>query len=405
MNAHRDRNLDQAYESFKRNHDVLRDALMASLPERATQKRRTGAAVRLRRLAGELTMNNRMLKSAIAAAVLVAAWLGVHYLGGSVDGSSVAWADVLTNFEAAKTYMYTRHFESGDVKEVMVVRVVEPYLCRHDYVEGGSGSQVGIMNTQTGKQINLHARTRFASISSEEGYAGRQFREYQDLKRDLRDGTEKDLGRVRLDGRDTICFEIARSDQVITVWADPNTALPVQIETRSDKHGRTRTLMSDIRFDVEFDPHLFEPPADYCILDLDTQRWTTPFELTEKHLLEGLAICPKYLDGRFRTRYIGGRALTDEVKKKCQAEVERIKSWSEEEAHASSLGCAFIEQLPKGSDWHYVGEDVMLGDATRAVCWWRPAGSSTYRVVYGDLSVRDVAPDDLPPIPWLAEQK
>jgi hypothetical protein len=39
------------------------------------------------------------------------------------------------------------------------------------------------------------------------------------------------------------------------------------------------------------------------------------------------------------------------------------------------------------------------------MCWWKPAGSKTYWVVYGDLSVRDVAPKDLPPIPWLAEQK
>lgn len=405
MNAHRDENLEQAYESFRRNHDALRDALMASLPERATQKRRTGAAVRLRRFAGELTMNHRMLKSAIAATVLIAAWLGVHYLGGSIDGAGVAWADVLTNFEAAKTYMYTRTFESGDVKEVMVVRVMEPYLCRHDYVEGGSGSEVGIMNTQTGKQINLHARTKSASISDEKDYAGHQFREYRDLKKDLRDGTEKDLGRVKLNGRNTVCFEIAKSDQVITVWADPNTALPVQIETRSDKGGRTRTLMSDIRFDVELDQSLFEPPADYSILDLDTQRWTTPFELTERHLLDGLAVYPKYLDGRFPTWYLDGRPKTEDVRKKIDAQIGRIQGWSEEEANASSLGCAFIEQLPEGSDWHYVGEDVQLGDADKAVCWWKLPGSSVYRVVYGDLSVHDVAPGDLPPIPWLAEQK
>jgi hypothetical protein len=39
------------------------------------------------------------------------------------------------------------------------------------------------------------------------------------------------------------------------------------------------------------------------------------------------------------------------------------------------------------------------------VCWYKPVGSQTYRVVYGDLSVRDVAPEDLPAIPWLVEEK
>ncbi|MEN6336419.1 MAG: hypothetical protein ABFE01_19365 [Phycisphaerales bacterium] len=173
----------------------------------------------------------------------------------------------------------------------------------------------------------------------------------------------------------------------------------------SDQGGRTRTVMSDIRFDVELDQSLFEPPADYCVLDLDTQRWTTPFELTEKHLIEGLAVYPKYLGGRFPTRYLDGRPNTEEVKKKIDAQIERIEGWSQEEAHASSMGCAFVEQLPEGSDWRYVGEDVQLGDASKAVCWWKPAGSSTYRVVYGDLRVRDVPLNDLPPIPWLADQK
>jgi hypothetical protein len=28
------------------------------------------------------------------------------------------------------------------------------------------------------------------------------------------------------------------------------------------------------------------------------------------------------------------------------------------------------------------------------VCWWKPEGSETYRVVYEDLTVVDVEPDD-----------
>ena len=350
-------------------------------------------------------MNSRITKAAVAATILIAVLLGLHYLGSSVDGTTIAWADVLKNVEAAKTLMYTREFEKGDIREVMVVRVMEPYLCRHDYIEGGGGCDVGIMNTQTGKQINLYPRTKSASISEEEGYAGHQFRGYEKLKRDLRDGTEKDLGRVKLNGRDAVCFEISRENGKTTVWADPNTALPIQIETVSDENGRKRTLMSDIRFDIELDERLFEPPADYCLLDLETQVLTTPFELTEQHLLEGLAVYPKYLDGKFRTRYIGGRPLTDEVRQKCRAEVERIENWSEEEGHQSTLGCAFIEQLPEGSDYQYVGEDVQLGDATKAVCWYKPQGSATYRVVYGDLSVRDVEPNDLPAVPWPIEEE
>lgn len=113
---------------------------------------------------------------------------------------------------------------------------------------------------------------------------------------------------------------------------------------------------------------------------------------------------PEYLDGRFPTRFMGGRPLTEEVRKKCLEGGEKL-TWSDEEANKSSLACEFIERLPEGSDYQYVGEDVKLGDADTPVCWWKPPGSTTYRVIYGDLSVRDVEPSDLPEIPWLNEKK
>jgi hypothetical protein len=348
-------------------------------------------------------MNSRITKMAIAAAVVVAALISFHYLGGSPIGTTVAWAEVLKNVEAAKTVMYRDEFERGDIREVATVRILEPYLRRSDMIVGSGKSDAAILDTLNCRCITLYSHTKSAVIGKEEG-SSFQIRAYENLKRDLRDGTEKDLGRVKLNGRDTICFEISGTKSRTTVWADPNTALPIQVETLAKENGPTRRRMSDIRFDVKLDERLFQPPADYCVLDLKTQRWTTPFPLTEKHLLEGLAVYPKYLAGKFPTRYLGGRPLTDEVKQKCAAEA-KLKTWSDEEAHQSSMGCAFIEQLPEGNDYQYVGEDVQLGDASKAVCWWKPAGSKTYRVVYGDLNIRDVGPQDLPPIPWLAQHK
>jgi hypothetical protein len=96
--------------------------------------------------------------------------------------------------------------------------------------------------------------------------------------------------------------------------------------------------------------------------------------------------------------------MTEEVRKKCREEVAKL-SWTDEEANKSSLACEFIERLPEGSDYQYVGENVKLGDAEAPVCWWKPPGSKTYRVIYGGLSVRDVEPDDLPKVPWLDEKK
>ena len=57
-------------------------------------------------------------------------------------------------------------------------------------------------------------------------------------------------------------------------------------------------------------------------------------------------------------------------------------------------GLIFFQHL--SADWHYAGCGVKLGDAEKVIFWYRPRDSETYRVVYGDLSVKDVVPENLP---------
>jgi len=60
-------------------------------------------------------------------------------------------------------------------------------------------------------------------------------------------------------------------------------------------------------------------------------------------------------------------------------------------------GFVFFQQLdPTGATWHYAGSGVKLGEADKAIFWYQPKNSQTYRVIYGDLSIKDVAPENLP---------
>ena len=354
-----------------------------------------------------MIMNSRIAKLAAAAAIIVAAFVVISQFGDSVNVSSVAWADVLENVEAARTVMCTLVIQSGDDREVFTSRVMAPYHWRLDAIESPYDYQASIHDGRINKCLLLYPHTKMAVLNTDEGYPGYKVNTYEKLKRDFRDGTEKNLGTVVLNGRDTVCFEISRGNKRITVWADPATAIPIQIEETWDANGSSkRILRSDIKFDIEFDEGLFSmtPPEGYSLLDFETQRIQTPFELTEKHLIEGLAVYPKYLDGGFRTRFRGGRPMTEEVRKKCQEDAAKL-SWTDEEANKSILASEFIDRLPEESDYQYVGEGVKLGDGDTPVCWWKPPESKTYRVIYGDLSARDVKPEDLPDVPWLDEKK
>jgi len=56
----------------------------------------------------------------------------------------------------------------------------------------------------------------------------------------------------------------------------------------------------------------------------------------------------------------------------------------------------FIRFFKGEGEWHYAGKDVKLGDAETPIFWYQPKDSETYRVIYGDLHVEDVASDNLP---------
>ena len=59
----------------------------------------------------------------------------------------------------------------------------------------------------------------------------------------------------------------------------------------------------------------------------------------------------------------------------------------------------FINDPRNGEDFHYAGKGVKSGQAGTPILWYQPKDSETYRVIDADLTVRDVAPADLPDVP------
>jgi hypothetical protein len=57
----------------------------------------------------------------------------------------------------------------------------------------------------------------------------------------------------------------------------------------------------------------------------------------------------------------------------------------------------FVAKLPREeSKWRYAGNGVKINTPDTPIFWYRPAGSQMYRVIYADLTVRDMAEDKLP---------
>lgn len=415
MNERLDNDLNQAYEAFHQNHDVLREKLLNALPEHPTEPKRGHPQSPVRRFLRGPIMNRRTTKIAAAAVIGIAVLLGIHFLGISPNGASIAWADVLAQMDAAQTVTFAYESEGKYEDDEYAwqegtARIKGPYrrtdgTVSHRYGDGPAHEETHICIVDLSRQnrfITLNPAQKMAYYAPDHG-GNDTLMTYDGLKKDFRDGTEESLGTVQIDGKEAVCFKVSKDNNVITVWADPETALPLRIE-RVAIEGVDKTVLSNVAFDVELSDDLFDmtPPDDYWVVNMATGEFTIPFELTEKHLVDGLATSAKSQGGTFPTLFKGGRPGKEAFEKSIAKSRQAVPV---EGGTDPLLGTEFVKRLPEGSDYQYVGEDVRLGDATKAVCWYKPQGSTTYRVVYGDLSVKDVAPEDLPPIPWLAEEK
>jgi hypothetical protein len=196
------------------------------------------------------------------------------------------------------------------------------------------------------------------------------------------------LGEKEIDGQKVIGFLAGE----FTLWADAETALPLRIEGQSPQLS---IVFKNFQFNVPVEE--LESLVSMDVPDGYTEQKKV-FDMgtpTEQDLVECLRIWAELLlDGNF-PEAIG---MTELMKLLPQIEAklaESIASAEEGTQKGMTLakGMLFIMGL---KDQHYAGNGVKLGEADKAIFWYQPEGSTTYRVIYGDLSVKDVSPENLP---------
>ncbi len=62
-------------------------------------------------------------------------------------------------------------------------------------------------------------------------------------------------------------------------------------------------------------------------------------------------------------------------------------------------GLDFLHDLKPENDSHYAGKDVKLGTPDRPIFWYKPTGAEKYRVIYADLSVKELTADEVKKLP------
>jgi outer membrane lipoprotein-sorting protein len=347
-------------------------------------------------------MKSRITKLAAAAAIVIAVLVGIYEIGGSAS----AFAEVVKPFLTARTaaFKVTINVEGGPTQtgEGMFM---EPGRLRQTSPDG----TVVITDLQQGRMLALIPSQKRAivyelvNIQEDPG----ELNIFTEIRRRILEAKETEdesvefLDEREIEGRNAIGYHVEKPGVDITVWADAETKIPIRLENIM---GPTTYIMSDIIFDVELDESQFSVgiPEGYTVhtLQMDCS------EPAEKDLIEMFRIWSDNMDGNLPSS-LEMSALMEFVRYQQAKMKQQGREPSEQEMMEKmmgmqqtlmrmSRGAMFVQQLPADSDSHYVGKDVKFGDADTPIFWYRPEGLETYRVIYGDLTIKDVSPENLP---------
>jgi len=336
-------------------------------------------------------MKSPITRIAAVAAVIIVAALGINY----IMAPSVTWAQVIEPILNARTIVFDLILGTDDTGTVAHEIVVGSRMRR---IMSNMPNMTMIIDMDNAKLLGLDTEAKTAIYVDIEGDLGDRTRNYIKFVRQiigqLQDGQVEELGERVIDGQKAIGFVGRGQNEEVRIWADPETALPIRIEAQIGQEFSF--IMKNFEFNAAVDESLvsMDVPDGYTLQKTDIDLGNS----TEEDFVESLRIWAEIIgDGTF-PEAIG----TQNAMKQMPVLVQKVTAMQVSEEKGTQIGMGFAKGmlfhqiLESQGAWNYAGAGVKLGDAGKAIFWYQPQGSQTYRVIYGDLSVKDVAAEDLP---------
>ena len=335
-------------------------------------------------------MKSRYTKIAAAAVIIIAVMIGLNPFG-----NNVTFADVVKPILNAKTVILDLII-GGDESGPVAHEVVTDSRIRRTL--SNLPTLVQIIDLEAGQMLALDTENKVGSYINIEGQLQDATKNYvkflRQVIRQVQEGQVEKIGEKDIDGQKAVGFLGKGQNEEVTIWADAKTGHPLRIEL---KVGQMYAVMKNLEFDKPVDPVLvsMKIPDGYTEQKTNVEMGNA----TEKDFIESLRIWAKILGDGVFPEVIGTEATMKQMPALI-AKLQQLNIPAEEGTDMGmkvGLGMMFHQMLDAGGvDWHYAGAGVKLGDAATAVFWYQPQGSQTYRVIYGDLSVKDAAEAELP---------
>ncbi|MBN2180625.1 MAG: hypothetical protein JW715_01830 [Sedimentisphaerales bacterium] len=234
-------------------------------------------------------MKNPMTKLAAAAVIIIAAFIGINQF----DSSNVVWAQVVEQLNNHTKYKCRQRVVREQGPELPTMQIYHLNLQqRRQEVEDENGTiHIIDMRGEDAITVELDPTHKKATVTELLGFGPRKDPDIIEMVKQFEQESTERLGTKKVNGKVLQGFRHQPNENNdFTVWVDPGTKLPVEIELKHPTRGQT-IFMDEFEFDFELAPSAFstDVPDDYEVKTIiNDYRPVEPKEITAEDIRDGL---------------------------------------------------------------------------------------------------------------------
>jgi hypothetical protein len=201
-----------------------------------------------------IIMKSPVTKIASAAAIIIAVSISIHFLG---DGTSVAWSQVVEQLNNYTKYKCRQRVVREQGPQIPTMQVYHLNLQqRRQEVEDGSIHIID-MRSENPVTVELYPDQKKAVVTNILGFGPKKDPDIIEMVKRFEQKSTERLGTKNINGKTLQGFRHKPNKyNDFTVWVDPKTKLPVEIELKHPTAGQT-IYMDQFAFDFDLDKSAF----------------------------------------------------------------------------------------------------------------------------------------------------
>jgi len=374
-----------------------------------------------RQILWEYLSNSQITRLAAAAVIVIAVLFGLNILGHN----GVAWGEVLNNIQKVGAFAYSMKLNMvGILNEKESVELAVESWVSEEYGVRTNTYKEGKLRTKG--YLSIPDRVAVTIIPSEKTYLRMTLTDelFEKVQKDICDPRKlveefmkyeyTKLGRSKIDGIEVegiecrnpgiargVAAEIAGDmigNVVARLWAAVENDLPVRFQIEvfaKDGEKALDMLAYGYKWDIKVEAGEFEPdiPDDYKLV-ADAE-----LSLDEKSVVEGLGFFAEYADGKYPSD-MSAMTITRELRAALLARFGGEPPWppkpgDTDRALSLEMAIRFSAGLVmEDKDFVYYGDKVTAEFPHAVLMRWK-VEDGKYRIIFGDLTARDVSAGEL----------